>query len=264
MHSPNGGTENMPSCPGLLAKGASPSGVLKVKSFTSWVSSLMPVTTTMFGTSEDPSQIPAHPCSTTISGMVLSLLCGLCIYAVDNRGDVHGCGAVDQATPAAHAERFSVSFFEEAQLVHEALSYTISLLLAGVVIACHERCSSLNMQLSQQRNRAFSSFFRGLTEIEAVASWAYECAAATGEAGCRNLIPQRAVEHSMELFGYAFHADFGNAFNGLTINFSFFKERLPGICKRLAAFGLDVNLKGIVVFEKQDIGFRSGVWALTH
>ena len=233
----------MPSCPGLLAKGASPSGVLKVKSFTSWVSSLMPVTTTMFGTSEDPSQIPAHPCSTMISGMVLSLLCGLCIYAVDNRGDVHGCGAVDQATPAAHAERFSVSFFEEAQLVHEALSYTISLLLAGVVIACHE-CVVL--------------------EHEAVASWAYECAAATGEAGCRNLIPQRAVEHSMELFGYAFHADFGNAFNGLTINFSFFKERLPGICKRLAAFGLDVNLKGIVVFEKQDIGFRSGVWALTH
>ena len=68
----------------------------------------------------------------------------------------------------------------------------------------------------------------------------------------------------MELFGYAFHADFGNAFNGLTINLSFFKEWLPGICKRLAAFGLDVNLKGIVVFEKQDIGFRSGVWALTH
>ncbi len=24
MHSPNGGTENMPSCPGLLEKGASP------------------------------------------------------------------------------------------------------------------------------------------------------------------------------------------------------------------------------------------------
>ena len=68
----------------------------------------------------------------------------------------------------------------------------------------------------------------------------------------------------MELFGYAFHADFGSAFNGLTINLSFFKEWLPGICKRLAAFGLDVNLKGIVVFEKQDIGFRSGVWALTH
>ena len=99
----------------------------------------MPVTTTMFGTSEDPSQIPAHPCSTTISGMVFSLLCGLCIYAVDNRGDVHGCGAVDQTASAAHAEWFSVSFFKEAQLVHEALSYTISLLLAGVVIARHER-----------------------------------------------------------------------------------------------------------------------------
>ena len=263
MHSPNGGTENMPSCPGLLAKGASPSGVLKVKSFTSWVSSLMPVTTTMFGTSEDPSQIPAHPCSTTISGMVFSLLCGLCIYTVDNRGDVHGCGAVDQAAPAAHAERFSVSFFEEAQLVHEALPYAISLLLAGIVIACHERVVLEHAAIPAAESGVFLLFSR-LTEIEAVASWAYECAATTGETGCRDLIPQRAIEHSMELFGYTFHADFGSAFNGLTINFSFFKERLPDICKRLTAFGLDANLKGIVAFEKQDIGFRSGVWALTH
>ena len=68
----------------------------------------------------------------------------------------------------------------------------------------------------------------------------------------------------MELFGYTFHADFGSALNGSTINFSFFKEWLPGICKHLAAFGLDANFKGIVAFKKQDIGFRSGVWTLAH
>lgn len=168
-------------------------------------------------------------------------------------------GQSTRATPAAHAERFSVSFFEEAQLVHEALSYTISLLLAGVVIACHERVVLEHAAIPAAESGVFLLFSR-LTEIEAVASWAYECAATTGETGCRDLIPQRAIEHSMELFGYTFHADFGSAFNGLTINFSFFKERLPDICKRLAAFGLDANLKGIVAFEKQDIGFRSGVW----
>ena len=147
--------------------------------------------------------------------------------------------------------------------MHEALSHTISLLLTGVVIARHE-CVVLEHAAIPAAEAGVFFLFSCLTEIEAVASWAYECAAATGEAGCRDLIPQRAVEHSMELFGYAFHADFGSAFNGLTIIFSFFKEWFPGICKRLAAFGLDANFKGIVTFEKQNIGFGSGVWALAH
>ena len=123
----------------------------------------------LFGTSEDPSQIPAHPCSTTISGMVFSLLCGLCIHTVDNRSNVHGCGAVDQAAPASHAEWFSVSFFEEAQLVHEALSYTISLLLTGVVIARHE-CVILEHAAIPAAEAGIFFLFSCLTEIEAVAS----------------------------------------------------------------------------------------------
>ena len=147
--------------------------------------------------------------------------------------------------------------------MHESLSYTISLLLAGVVIARHERVI-LEHAAIPAAEAGVLLFFSRLTEIEAMASWADESAATAGETCCGDFIPQRTVKHSMELFGYALHADFSSALNRLTINSAFLEERFPGICERLATFGLDADFKCIVAFEKQDIGFWCGVWALAH
>ena len=73
IHSPKGGTENIPNWPGRLSKGASPSGVLKVESLTSWVRSLIPAITTTFGTRDDPSHSFAQSWETTISDMITPL-----------------------------------------------------------------------------------------------------------------------------------------------------------------------------------------------